>query len=81
MKIKLSKFNILVAIEVLVEPRGVRFHLLFCIRVILGGETILRLKVWVVVLLLFVGGLHQSGICCMSEERLTADPKPWNRVL
>lgn len=67
----MNKFNTLVAIEVLVESRGVWLHLLFCIRVILWGEAVLRLKVWVIILLLFVCWVHQACVSCRSEERLT----------
>lgn len=75
----MNKLNTLVAIEVLVESRGVWFHLLLCIRVILWGEAILRLKVWVIILLLFVGWVRQTGIGCRSKERLAAQSR--DRVL
>lgn len=68
----MNKLNTLVAIEVLVESRGVWLHLLLCIRVILWGEAILRLKVWVVILLLFVCWVNQACVSCSPEERLTA---------
>lgn len=68
----MSKLNTLVAIEVLVESRGVWLHLLLCIRVILWGEAILGLKVGVVILLLFVCCVNQACVRCRSEERLAA---------
>lgn len=71
----IQRVNALVVAEVLVKPRCVRLDLLLRIWVILWGEAVLRLKVWVVILLLFTSWLHQARIGSRSEERLTAQSR------